>query len=217
MVLDEVGVVARLRGEREHVPVPGIEHDGRAALAGELPHREPLEPGARGQDQVVAGDRDALELVERLVEDGAEVRVRCRQVGVLLLLQPGPRTLLGRIADQVGEQRPLRITAEVERLPAAPALDVRREQRPVGGADQAALDAELGDALDRVVLPGREPGRGPRLPPRRRDDQRRDQDERRDGELRDLPVHDVLGAFARFETSISPASRTKLATTLEPP
>ena len=81
----------------------------------------------------------------------------------------------------------------------------------------AALDRELRDAHDRVVLPVGEARGRPGLPVRRPDDQRREQHEREDGELRDLAVHCVLGAFARLETSRSNPSKTKLATTDEPP
>src|SRR5262249_55771478 len=79
-------------------------------------------------------------------------------------------------------------------------------------------DRELRDAREVVVLPVREPRDGERLPVRRRDDQRAQQHERGDREARHLLVHaSPRTVFARFESSISPASRMKFATTLEPP
>jgi hypothetical protein len=114
------------------------------------------------------------------------------------------------------------IAAEVERLPVDLLRHVLREHEvPVGGVDLSAVDTELRDADERVVLPRLEPRRGPRLPVRRSDDERRDQHDRRAGEPRDLFVHchgsSPRFAFARFEMSISPASRTKLPRTLDPP
>ena len=112
----------------------------------------------------------------------------------------------------------LRVAAEVERL-AADLLRSRFAARivAVGGADQAALDRELRHALDLVVLPVGEARAGPGLPVRRRRRSARragtSADERDAG---DLPVH-ARSAFARLETSSRPASRTKFATTLEPP
>ena len=217
VALDQVRVVRRLRGER--VDLAGLRvHDHRgAALAGQLRHRDSLNAGADTQDQVVAGDRDAFELVDRLVEKRPEVRVRGGQVGVLGLLETRARAHLRRIADQLCEESAGRIAPEVERLPADLAAHVGREHRPVGRADHAALDPELGDPLDRVVLLLGQARRCPGLPVGRPDDQRCEQDQRRDGELGDLAVHAPLGALARLETRSSPASRTKFATTLEPP
>ena len=48
----------------------------------------------------------------------------------------------------------LRVAAEVERLAVHLIHAVRGEHSAVGRADEPALDLELGDALDRVVLPG---------------------------------------------------------------
>src|SRR6478736_6645535 len=174
--------------------------------------------------QVVALDRLAFELVERRVEDRAQVRVRAGQEVVLGLLEPRSRAHLGRVADDVGCEAALRVLAEVERLPADPATVVIGQDRvAVAGDDLASLDGELGHTLDRVVLTIREPSRRPRLPVRRADDQGREQDEGDDGDTSDLTVHGCapnaswLEAFAGCETSRRPASRTKLATTLDPP
>ncbi len=110
----------------------------------------------------------------------------------------------------------MRIAPEVERLAVDLPLPVRREYRAVGGADQPALDLELGDALDRVVLPRRKIARRPRLPVGRADDEHGDQRQRDECDAADLGVHRAR-ASARFETSRSPATMTKFATTLDPP
>src|SRR5204863_2238010 len=115
-------------------------------------------------------------------------------------------------------QRPRRVAAEVERLPADLLLHVRGQQRvSVGRVDLAALDRKLRDEPDLVVLTVGQSRVRPRLPVRRADDQRGQQDERDDADLGDLLVHRSIPRLARFETSSSPASRTKLATTLDPP
>ena len=86
-----------------------------------------------------------------------------------------------------------------------------------GRVDQSALDLELRDALNRVVLPVGESRRRPGLPVRRPDHERAEQDDGDDGEPGQLPVHSARSRLARFETSINPASTRKFATTLEPP
>jgi hypothetical protein len=52
----------------------------------------------------------------------------------------------------------------------------------VGRVDQAALDLELGDPLDRIVLAGGQARRRPRLPVGRGHDQRGDEQQREDRE-----------------------------------
>ena len=118
----------------------------------------------------------------------------------------------------------LRVAAEEEVLAVDPALDVVCEDRlPVGGEDLPAVDLELGDPLDRVVLPVFQARRGPRLPVGRADDERREQCHRHHGDTSDLLVHERPSSenceteFARCESRRRPASRMKLATTLEPP
>src|SRR5262245_28157125 len=114
------------------------------------------------------------------------------------------------------EEAALRVAAQVQLL-AADLLDaVRGEDRAVGGADQPALDRELRDALDLVVLPVGQAGGGPGLPVGRGHNQRREQADADETQLGGLPVH-PRSAFARLDTSRRPASSTKLATTLEPP
>src|SRR5919199_3298144 len=122
-----------------------------------------------------------------------------------------------RVADDLRHERPGGVAAEVEGLAADAFGDVRRGHRvPVAGVDLPPLDRELRDALDRVVLPVGEPGRRPRLPVRRAEDERGDEREPDEREAADLRVHPG-GAFARLETRRRPARRTKFATTLDPP
>src|SRR5205085_1226274 len=54
---------------------------------------------------------------------------------------------------------------------------------------------------------------------RRRDDERREQHHRHDGEMEELLVHAATAwsRFARLEISISPATRKKFDTMLDPP
>ena len=197
MVLDQVGVVGRARNADEHRPGLRVERDRGAALAAQCVERDALRLRLQGQVQVVALDRLALELVERRVEHRAQVRVRAGQEVVLGLLEPGPRANLGRVADDVGREAALRVLAEVERLPAGAApVVVGQDRVPVTGDDRAALDRELGDALDRVVLPVGQAVRRPRLPVRRPDDQGREQDEPDDRDARDLAVHSCPPARA---------------------
>src|SRR5206468_6907267 len=75
VVFDQVRVVARLRRERVNLAGLRIHHHRGAALAGKLLYGEALDTRTDAQDEVVAGDRDAFDLVQRLVEDRAEVRV----------------------------------------------------------------------------------------------------------------------------------------------
>ena len=99
MVLDEVRVVGRLRGKRVDLAGLRVHHDRGAALPRELLVSKPLDARADAQDQVVPGDRDALDPVDRLVKDRAQIRVRGGQIRILGLLEAGPRPALGRIAD----------------------------------------------------------------------------------------------------------------------
>ena len=197
-------------------PVDG----SRATAAPQLPASAlwaiALEPRVDRQHDVVADDRLARERVELRAEHRAQAAVRAGEVVVQRTLQSRSRPRLGRVADDVRSERAVRIAPEVERLAVDLPLPVRREHRAVGGADQPALDLELGDALDRVVLPRGEIARRPRLPVRRADDEHADQRQRDERDAADLGVHRAR-ASARFETSRRPASMTKFATTLEPP
>ena len=96
---------------------------------------------------------------------------------------------------------------------------VRREHRlAVGRVDLPALDLELRDLLDRVVLARGEPARGPRLPVGRGDDERAEHHERGERDTGDLAIHAITRwELARWETSSRPASITKFATIDEPP
>src|SRR5205814_3804196 len=122
------------------------------------------------------------------------------------------RAALRRIADRLRGEPVRRVRPEVEVLPAALPAHIRSEHCvAVGREDQAALDLELRDTLDLVVLPRREAARRPRLPVRRRDDERREHDEREKCDAGDLFVH--AWELARLETRRCPASTRKLATT----
>src|SRR5262249_6087106 len=121
-------------------------------------------------------------------------------------------------ADDVGEQRAGRVTAKVQRLAADLRAHVRGEDRAaVRRVDLSALDRERRDQLDVVVLACGEARVRPRLPVRHAGDQCGEQHERGAAEVRDRFVQRSISRFARFETSSSPASRRKFATTLEPP
>ena len=216
VVLDLARVVPGRCRHREHASRGRLEGDRRPAVAGERPLGDPLELWVDRQHDVVAHDRLARQRVELRAEHRAEAAVRAREVIVERPLEPRARPRLGRVADDVGRERAVRVAPEVERLPVDLPLPVRREHRAVGGDDQAALDLELRDALDRVVLPRREVARRPRLPVRGADDEHADQRQRDERDPADLGVHRAR-ASARFETSSSPASMTKLATTLDPP
>ena len=126
VALDQVRVVGRPRGHHQHLPGARVERDHRAALARELLHRHALRARLDRQPDVVALDRRAADLVERRLEDGAEVRVRAGQVVVQRRLEPRARARLRRVADEVREEAALRVAAQVELL-AADLLDpVRR-------------------------------------------------------------------------------------------
>ncbi len=111
----------------------------------------------------------------------------------------------------------LRIAAEVERAALDPPLLVAGQDAR-GREDQAPLDPELGDALDRVVLPLGKCRAGPRLPVRGRDDQSDQESHGETGDPGDLPVHrGTAVAAARLETRSSNPSMTKFDTIDEPP
>ena len=216
--------VARPRLRRSRVTSPS---PARAPVDGSRATAAPQFPSSarwatrwsRGSivsDDVVADDRLASERVELRAEHRAQAAVRAREVVVQRAFEPRPRARLGRVADDVRRECAVRIAAEVERLAVHLPPPVRGEHRSVGGADEAALDLELRDALDCVVLPRGEVACRPRLPVRRADDERADQRQRDERDPADLGVHRAR-ASARFETSRRPASMTKFATTLEPP
>ena len=217
VALDAVRVEARRGGHDAHLPRPRVERDDGPASAPELLERDLLRLEVEVDDDVVALDRLAAELVERGVHERREVRVRGGQVVVQRALEAGARAGGRRVADDVRCQLALRVPAEEERPVVDVAADVPREPpEGVAGDDQPAVDRELRDAPDRVVLPLGESGRGPGLPVRRHHDQRPDEREGDEREADDPTVHG-FGAFARFETSRRPARSRKLATMLEPP
>ncbi len=215
VLLDEIGIVRGRRRHDEDGAGRRVERDDRAAVVAERVERDPLGVGPDRQDEVVAGDGCPLEAVERALQHRVQVRVGRRQVVVQRSLEPRARARLRRVSGHLGREVPGGIAAEVERQPVLLHRAPSGEQRTVGRVDQPAPDRELGDALDCVVLPILEPGHRPGLPVRRRDHERREQNESDHGKACDLPVH--CGAFARFETSRSPATRMKLATMLDPP
>ncbi len=217
--LDEVLVVRRARGHHADGAGAGVEGDDRAAPPAQVVHRDLLGAQAGGQHEVVAGHGRPPDAVDRGVEERAEVRVRAGQVVVLGPLEPRLRATLRRVADRLREEPVVRVAPVEEGLAADPPADVPREPVAVPREDQAAPDLELRDALDRVVLPVLEPRDRPGLPVGGRDDEGRDEPDRGDGEPDDLAVHAASprAVFARCETRSSPASRTKLATTLDPP
>jgi hypothetical protein len=216
IVLDLARVVPRRRRHRQHATRGRLEGDGRATVAGERPLSHALEPRIDRQHDVVADDRLPRECVELGAEHRAEAAVRAGEVVVQRAFEASPRPRLRRIPDDVGGEHGVRITAEIERLAVHPLPTVRSEHCSVSCEDEAALDLELRHALDRVVLPRREVASRPRLPVRRADDERSDQRQRDEGDPADLGVHRAR-ASARFETTRSPASMTKFATTLDPP
>ena len=166
--LDPVRVVRRRRGH--HLDGAGlrVEDDRGAAFAGEQRLGQALRAGLDVEDDVVAGDRRPAQAVAELVDDRAEVRVGRRQIGVLGALEAGARPALRRVADDLRGKAAGPVAAEVERLAGDLLLDVRGEDGPaVRGQDQAALDPELRDPLDRVVLLRRQAAGRPRLPVRR--------------------------------------------------
>ena len=216
VLLDEVRVEARRRGHHQHLPRARVERDDSAAVRAELFLRDLLGVEVERRHDVVPLDRPAVELVERLVEDRREVGVGGGQVVVERSLEPRARPSDGRVADDVRREGAVRIAAEVERLAVDDALAVPRQAPPwVEREDEAAVDRELGDAPNRVVLPRGETGGGPGLPVRRHDDERADEPEGDVREPHDLAVH--RGAFALFDTSRSSARSTKFATMLVPP
>ena len=176
--LDLVRVVARRRRHHVHLARLRVEHDRGAALSLQRRLGDPLRARPDVQHEVVPGHRRALQPVGELVEDRAEIGVRRGQVRVLLTLDPGARPALRRVADDLRGEAVRRVAAEVERAARALLPHVLGQQQLAAGrVDQPALDAELRDTLDRVVLLRRECRRLPRLPVGGRDDQRREQQE----------------------------------------
>jgi hypothetical protein len=216
VVLHEVRVVGRRRRHREHLPRPRIERDDSPTVRPELVEGGLLRIDVQVEDDVVADDRLPAELVEGFRDDRREVRVRGRQVVVERALEPRAGLPDGRIADDLRGEPALGVATEVEGLASDRAAAVAREASEGGSRkDQAAVDRELGHALDRVVLTVGKARGGPGLPVRRHRDERPDEDQRDVGEADDLPVH--FGVFARLETRRSRARRRKLATMLVPP
>src|SRR5207249_394585 len=111
--LDQVWVVSRIGGHHEHPPRRWVERDNRTALAAQQPPGQSLRTRPDGQHEVVTGYRGPLQLVESGVEDRVEVGVRASEVIVVRLLEPGSIARLGRVPDDVGEDRPGRIAPKV--------------------------------------------------------------------------------------------------------
>ena len=188
VLLDEVRVVRGRGVHREHLARVRLERHDRAAAAAERVLRGALRAGDERQPERVALDRGALRLVDEGLEHGREVRVLAGQVVVHRALETRAEALLRRVADDVGGEPALRIDAEVERAPALLLRPVRRPDDPVA-ANLAAVDRELRDPLDLVVLPVGEVAGRPGLPVRRRDDERDDHADAGEREPRDLLVH----------------------------
>ena len=215
-LLHEVRIEAGRRGHHEHLPGARVEGHDRAAVRPERLVRDPLRVEVERRHDVVSLHRLAAQLVESLVDDRREARVRRREVVVERALEPGSRAPDRRVADDVRGERAVRIAAEEERPAVDLALAVAREPPArLEREDEPAVDRELGDPPDGVVLSRREARCRPRLPVGRHDDEHRHEPERDVGEADDLPVH--RGWFARSETRRRSASRTKFATMLVPP
>ena len=187
--LDLVGVVARRCSHGEHGAGGRLEGDGGAAVPGERALRGALELRVDRQRDRVADDGLPRQCVELRAEHRAQAAVRAGEIVVQRPLDPGPRASLGRVADEVRGQIPLWIAAEVERLAVHLLLPVRGQHRAVRRANEPALDLELGDALDGVVLTRGEVSRCPGLPVRRAHDEGTDQDEADERDPADLGIH----------------------------
>src|SRR5439155_17003235 len=149
------------RRKREDATRRGLDDDGRTALPAQLVDGHGLRVWIEREQEVVALDRHALELVELALRHRREAAVRTREIVVLGLLEPGARAALRRVAHEMRRERAVRVLAEVVRLPAHLLLHVRRERDlAVAGVDLPAVDRELRDADERVVLPVREPRGG---------------------------------------------------------
>ena len=191
VLLDEVRVEARRGRHDPDLPGPGVERDDCPAARPELALRATCWASrssvVRTSFPSIGLPRSSSSALSTTVE---RFCVRRRQVVVQRALEPGPRAPDRRVADDVRGQRALRVAAEEERLRADLALDVPREPPPrLEREDEPAVDRELRDAPDRVVLPGREAGGRPRLPVRRHHDEQSDERERDVREPDDLPVH----------------------------
>ncbi len=152
---------SKLGDEAMHADLPGawVERDHGAAVLAELIERHLLGVEVEGRDDVVSLDRPAAKLVEHLLGNGGEVRVRRRQVVVQRPLETGPRPADGRVADDVSGQVALRIAPEVERSLVDLPLHVRRETPERGSRhDQSSIHGELRDPPDGVVLPSASAG-----------------------------------------------------------
>ncbi len=159
VILDDIRVEARRRRHDQDLPGSRVERDDRAAVLSELLVCHRLGVEIERGDDVVPPHRPAVQLVERPVDEGREVRVRGRQVVVERALEAGSRTAHRRIADDVCRKRSVRVAAEVERLPFDFALPVPRQALPgLEREDQPAVDRELVHASDRVVLTSGEAG-----------------------------------------------------------
>ena len=213
---DQVRVEAGRRRHHADLPGPRIERDHGTALCPELVERNLLCIQVEVRHDVRALDGRAAELVERLVDERGEARVRGGQVVVQRPLEPRARSSDGAVPDEMRRQLAVGVTAEEERSSLDLSLAVPCE--PLSGLpreDEPAVDGELGDALDRVVLAVGKPCGGPCLPVRRHDDEDADEGECDVREPDDLAVHGC--ELARLETSSKPASRRKFATMLVPP
>jgi hypothetical protein len=166
VALDEVRVVARGGSEDEHPAGPGVERDRGAALARELLHRDFLSARAESRDDVVALLRQALELVERVVEERAEIRIGAGQVVVERLLEPGARALDRRVADGMRRELVVRVDPQEDAPEVLPLLcAVPGEDRAaVGGVDRPALDGQLLDDQVGIATTRLEVGRLPEPP-----------------------------------------------------
>ena len=112
--LDEVRVEGRRRGEGEHPARRRLDAPRRRRTCRRGP-RSAARCASRSSVVTTSFPcaRDPAELVERRVEDRAQVRVRGRQEVVHGLLEAGPRAPDRRVADGVRGQRPARVAAKV--------------------------------------------------------------------------------------------------------
>ena len=216
--LDVVRVVARRRHHHAHAARARIERDDRAA-AGCRARRGP--PAGRSR-----------RASSRRCRRRSACRSACRGTGRRATRGCGPsRSGSGSATARARCATARRSSSRRRARRAGPAgsggsrtcgrptrRSLLRARTRDGREDQAALDLELGDALDRVVLALGERRAGPGLPVRRRDDQGDEEAHREAGDPGDLPVHRCTAvAAARFETRSSKPSMTKLDTIDEPP
>jgi hypothetical protein len=154
-------------------------------------HRDPLCSRVDRRDDVVSLLGEALELVERVVEDGVEVRVRASQEVVQRLLETRARPLNRRVTDRVGDEPVLGIDAQKPRPAEALLLHLAvpgEDGLAVGAEDPPALDGQLLDEQIGIPAPGFEV-RGLPEPPGGHADDRHEEGDQDEEEPPNLRVH----------------------------